>query len=198
MALLGWVQTLAVVMLLLSVSGGIHAISHVGRIARGSQVPLLETSVKGGHGGYKKVTRSRRLTDYCTNLVRTNYDKERRTTEDSTEDSDTPQQEGGERSRVPGKKQSFYLENPEERKLKKKLPNGQKIAQRTTRLHKEFPNSPLGGGITFLNTVKIRLIRLQIRRSFFLQLFFGFLKLFSRNPRAEATWKYSWKPSQEA
>ena len=112
MALLGWVQTLAVVMLLLSVSGGIHAISHVGRIARGSQVPLLETSVKGGHGGYKKVTRSRRLTDYCTNLVRTNYDKERRTTEDSTEDSDTPQQEGGERSRVPGKKQSFYLENP--------------------------------------------------------------------------------------
>jgi len=63
-----------------------------------------------------------------------------------------------------GKKAELLFGESFGKKPQKKLPNGQK----------KFPNSPLGGGNTFLNTVKIRLIRLQTRRSSFLQLFMDF------------------------
>jgi len=56
------------------------------------------------------------------------------------------------------------------------------VAQRTTSLLKEYPNSPLGGGNTFVNTVKNgKYVRRSVE-AFFFGVFFGFLKFFSRNP----------------
>ena len=68
------------------------------------------------------------------------------------------------------------------KKSSKKAPQRTKVAQRTTSLLKEYPNSPLGGGNTFVNTVKNgKYVRRSVE-AFFFWSFFWIFEVFSRNP----------------